>query len=71
MVLMWILESKNVIETSIETARYSRELGDNMFSRKGAVYRHIKLSVPENTPIYKLNLATELAITLDELDCKA
>lgn len=71
MILKWILESGYTVSATLETARQAREMGDNMFSRKGAVYRHIKHSVPADVPVFLMNLATELAITLDELKTKA
>lgn len=71
MILKWILESNQGVNGTVDAARHTRELGDNMFSRKGAVYRYVKHTVKGEVPVYLMNLAAEAAITLDEIQAKA
>lgn len=67
MLLKWILENAYSVDNAQSVARHTREEGDNMFSRKGSVYRYVKSASTGEKPVYLLNLATELAIALDEM----
>lgn len=69
-ILQHILADRANARYVVGLAEASRDDGDSAFVRRGKVYRTIKEWAPQGTPLYLVNLATEMAQTLDEVSTK-
>ena len=66
--LITVLGSRTRATHAVALAEASYDEGDKPFNRRGRVYRFIKEGVDVKTPKYLLDLSTEIAQTLDELE---
>lgn len=66
--LVFVFGDRTRASHAVALAEASYEEGDKAFSRRGRVYRFIKEGAPTEMPKYLLDLGTELAQTIDELD---
>ncbi len=66
--LTYVLGSREKGKLVTALAEASREAGDTPFVRRGRVYRDVKELAGKETPLYLVNLGTEAAQVLDELE---